>query len=81
MRAWYGGTTDALKREKVTVDRLRVGDLVDLAENGQFEALMAPELDALKRVWPDHTVIRAAFDERQNSPVATGCKPSWRRLL
>ena len=69
------------KREKVTVDRLRVGDLVDLAENGQFEALMAPELDALKRVWPDHTVIRAAFDKRQNSPVATGCKPSWRRLL
>jgi hypothetical protein len=48
------------KREKVTVDRLRVGDLVDLAENGQFEALMAPELDALKRVWPDHTVIRAS---------------------
>ena len=56
------------KREKVTVGRLRVGDLVDLAENGQFEALMAPELDALKRVWPDHTVIRAAFDERRNSP-------------
>ena len=69
------------EREKVTVDRLRVGDRVDLAENGQFEALMAPELDALKRVWPDHTVIRAAFDKRQNPPVATGCKPSWRRLL
>jgi len=47
------------KREKVTVDRLRVGDLVDLAEDGRFEALRAPELDALRRVWPDHPVIRA----------------------
>jgi hypothetical protein len=41
------------KREKVTVDRLRVGDLVDLAEDGCFGALTAPELDALRRVWPD----------------------------
>ncbi len=56
------------KREKVTVDRLRVGDLVDLAEDGSFEALTAPELDALRRVWPDHPVIRANFDVRQNSP-------------
>jgi hypothetical protein len=56
------------KREKVTVDRLRVADLVDLAEDGSFAALTAPELDALKRVWPDHRVIRATFDKRQNSP-------------
>jgi hypothetical protein len=56
------------KQEKVTVDRLRVGDLVDLAEDGSFEALTAPELDALGRVWPDHPVIRATFDVRQNSP-------------
>jgi hypothetical protein len=56
------------KREKVTIDRLRVADLVDLAEDGSFAALMAPELDALRRVWPDHLVIRANFDERQNSP-------------
>jgi hypothetical protein len=56
------------KREKVTVDRLRVGDLVDLAEEGCFEALRVPELDALRRVWPDHPVIRATSDERQNSP-------------
>jgi len=56
------------KREKVTVDRLRVGDLVDLAEDGCFGALTAPELDALRRVWPDHPVIRAALDERRNSP-------------
>jgi hypothetical protein len=41
------------KREKVTVDSLRVGDLVDLAEDGCFGALTAPELDALRRVWPD----------------------------
>jgi len=56
------------KREKVTVDRLRVADLVDLAEDGSFAALTAPELDALRRVWPDHRVIRANFDERQYSP-------------
>ena len=56
------------KREKVTADTLRVGDLVDLAENGSFEALTAPELDALRRVWPDHPVIRATFDVRQHSP-------------
>ena len=56
------------KREKVTVDRLRVADLVDLAEDGSFAALTAPELDALRRVWPGHRVIRANFDERQNSP-------------
>ena len=56
------------KREKVTVDRLRVGDLVDLAEDGCFGALTAPELDALRRVWPDHPVIRATFDVRRNSP-------------
>src|SRR5262249_15813585 len=56
------------KREKVTVDRLRVADLVDLAEDGSFAALTAPELDALRRVWPDHRVIRANFHERQNSP-------------
>jgi hypothetical protein len=55
------------KREKVAVDRLRVADLVDLAEDGSFAALTAPELDALIRVWPDHRVIRANFDERQNS--------------
>jgi hypothetical protein len=46
------------KREKVAVDRLRVADLVDLAEDGSFAALTAPELDALIRVWPDHRVIR-----------------------
>ena len=56
------------KREKVTVDRLRVGDLVDLAEDGCFGALTAPELDALRRVWPDHPVIRATLDKGQNSP-------------
>ena len=56
------------KREKVTVDRLRVGDLVDLAEDGCFGALTAPELDALRRVWPDHQVIRATLDERRNFP-------------
>jgi hypothetical protein len=50
------------KREKVTVDRLRVGDLVNLAEDGCFEALRAPELDALRRAWPDHPVIRATTD-------------------
>ena len=33
------------KREKVTVDRLRVGDPVDLAEDGCFGALTAPELE------------------------------------
>jgi hypothetical protein len=60
------------KREKVMVDRLRVGDLVDLAEDGCFAALTAPELDALRRVWPDHPVIRATLDEGRNSPgVAT----------
>src|SRR5262249_26738692 len=48
---------------------LRVGDLVDLAEDGCFGALTAPELDALRRVWPDHLVIRTTLDERQNSPV------------
>ena len=57
------------KREKVTVNRLRVGDLVDLAEDGCFGALTAPELDALRRVWPDHLVIRATLDELQNFPV------------
>jgi len=41
---------------------------VDLAEDGSFAALTAPELEALRRVWPDHRVIRATFDERQNSP-------------
>ena len=56
------------KREKVMVDRLRVGDLVDLAEDGCFGALTAPELDALRRVWPDHPVIRATLDEGRNSP-------------
>jgi hypothetical protein len=56
------------KREKVMVDRLRVGDLVDLAEDGCFGALTAPELDALRRVWPDHPVIRATLDEGWNSP-------------
>src|SRR5215831_8871200 len=56
------------KREKVMVDRLRVGDLVDLAEDGCFGALTAPELDALRRVWPDHPVIRTTLDERPNSP-------------
>jgi hypothetical protein len=56
------------KREKVTVDRLRVGDLVDLGEDGCFGALTSPELDALRRVWPDHPVIRATLDERRNSP-------------
>jgi hypothetical protein len=56
------------KREKVTVDGLRVADLVDLAEDGSFAALTALELDALRRVWPDHRVIRANFDERQSSP-------------
>ena len=60
------------KREKVTVERLRVGDLVDLGEDGCFGALTAPELVALRQVWPDHPVIRATLDERQNSPgVAT----------
>src|SRR5215470_10555102 len=57
------------KREKVTVDRLRVGDLGDLAEDGCFRALTAPELDALRRVWPDHPVIRATLDKGQNSPA------------
>ena len=56
------------KLEKVTVDRLRVGDLVDLAEDGCFGALTAPELDALRRVWPDHQVIRATLGERRNLP-------------
>ena len=56
------------KREKVTVDRLGVGNLVDLGEDGCFGALTAPELDALRRVWPDHPVIRATFDVRRNSP-------------
>ena len=50
------------KREKVTVDRLRVGDLVDLAEDGSLEALTAPELDARRRAWSDNPVIRATFD-------------------
>ena len=58
------------KQEKVTVDRLRVGDLVDLAEDRCFGALTAPELDALRRVWPDHQVIRATLVERRNSPGA-----------
>jgi hypothetical protein len=57
------------KREKITVNRLRVGDLVDLGEDGCFGALTAPELGALRRLWPDHLVIRATLDERQNSPV------------
>jgi hypothetical protein len=56
------------KREKVTVDRLRIGDLVDLGEDGCFGALTSLELDALRRVWPDHPVIRATLDERRNSP-------------
>src|SRR5215469_11499182 len=56
------------KRKKVTVDRLRVGDLVDLAEDGCFGALTAPELDALRRAWPDHPVIRATWNKGQNSP-------------
>jgi hypothetical protein len=41
---------------------------VDLGEDGCFGALTAPELDALRRVWPDHLVIRATLDERRNSP-------------
>jgi hypothetical protein len=41
---------------------------VDLAEDGSFEALTAPELDALRRAWPDHLVIRATFDVQQNFP-------------
>ena len=58
------------KREKVTVDRLRVGDLVDLAEDGCFGALTAPELDALRRVWPDHQVIRATWVNDGTSPAS-----------
>ena len=58
------------KLEKVTVDMLRVGDLVDLAEDGCFGALTAPELDALRRVWPDHQVIRAILGERKLPDVA-----------
>ena len=71
MHAWmrYALLQYHWKREKVTVNRLRVGDLVDLGEDGCFEALTAPVLDALRRVWPDHLVVRATLDERQNSPV------------
>jgi len=59
------------KREKVTAERLRVGDLVDLGEDGCFGALTAPELDALRRVWPDHPVIRVAFERQNSFGVAT----------
>jgi hypothetical protein len=41
---------------------------VDLGEDGCFGALTASELDALRRVWPDHLVIRATLDEQRNSP-------------
>jgi hypothetical protein len=60
------------KREKVTVDRLRVADLVDLAEDGSFAALTVPELDALRRVWPDHRVIRATCHGCTNLRVHRG---------